>query len=133
MDHAGTSQLVKDIRELWSHAGVEVESISGNKVRCRMPPYFQGVQEFTQSLEHYDAVVDLETSMSAGTASVVFLVFAGDNADVTQHPHIQQRKNSTSKEWVMVTMVLMCMVLQIVSMINFEKLAKFLKTIFTDK
>lgn len=132
MEHAN-SQLVKDIRDMWSHAGLEVESMSGNKVRCRMPPYFQGIQEFTQSLEPYDVVVDLETTMSAGTASVVFLVFAGsdsvDTGSSQQAPVVHQRPNG-SRDIVLAVMVAVCMILQIVSMINFKEAGKLLKSIF---
>ena len=87
--------IVHDVRDMWSHAGVEVESASDNKVRCRMPPYFQGVQDFTQSLEHHGVVVDLETSMNGQTASVVFVIFAGAEAATTA----RSREGDTPRGW----------------------------------
>ena len=121
--------LVEEIRAQWSHAGVEVESVSGNKVRCRMPPYFQGVQEFAQSLEDYDATVDLETSMSSGAASVVFVVFAGAQPE---HAGVQPNAPSAlihrnDKDIVLSIMVAMCILLQVASMVNWKELVSGLK------
>ena len=98
--------VVEDVRAMWSHAGVEIESSSGNKIRCRMPPYFQGVQEFTQSLEHHDVVVDLETSQSNGTASVVFLVYGADTRD-----RMAEREQGRGVDITYILMVALCIII----------------------
>jgi hypothetical protein len=73
-----TDSIVQDVREMWSHKGVEVESQSGNKIRVRMPPYFQSLNEFVTSLESlHNCDVDLEWSTNNGTAGVILTIFAG--------------------------------------------------------
>lgn len=103
--------IVRDVRDMWSHAGVEVESASDNKVRCRMPPYFQGVQDFTQSLEHHGVVVDLETSMNGQTASVVFVIFAGAEAAATARGDADAGRWKTS-EVVAIVVAVFCSIMQ---------------------
>ena len=67
--------VVADIRSGWSKQGVEVESSNANKARVRMPPYFQGINDFIGSLEErHEVDIDLETSIIAGSACVVLTI-----------------------------------------------------------
>ena len=78
--------VVANIRAEWSKQGVEVESSSANKARVRMPPYFQGINEFVGSLEEqYDVDVDLETSIIAGSACVVFTIHRATSGQHRAH------------------------------------------------
>lgn len=94
-----TDAIVQDVRDMWSHKGVEVESQSGNKIRVRMPPYFQSLNEFVTSLEslhHCD--VDLEWSTNNGTASVILTIFAGQSVHEhgARHARVSSEHGGTS-------------------------------------
>lgn len=112
------NSLVQEIRDLWSHAGVEVESVSGHKIKCRMPPYFQGVQHFTQSLEQWGAEIDLETSINSGTASVTFVVFGDPRmGGQTMAERFERTPINREKIFYMVVATL-CLCLQIVNFLG---------------
>lgn len=119
-----SSPLVQDIRDSWSHKGVEVESVSGNKIRCRMPPYFEGLQEFTQSLAEYGAEVDLETTVSNGSANVVLTVFA-DSERVDHFYQTSVNAHSAAqfqlKDVIMTFFVALLVILQIVTIVDWHK------------
>ena len=117
---------MQEIRDLWSFAGVEVESVSGSKVRCRMPPYFQGVQEFTRSLEPWGAEIDLETTINAGAASVTFTVF-GDPRVVSEDRG-QGEVKKRGVEPLYMAMLACIVVLQVISMLGgVEGIARVVK------
>lgn len=78
--------LAHNIRINWCQAGVEVEATSSKAVRCRMPPHFQDVHEFVQSLSETGAAVDLEVACKDNVASVVFVVYAYEQARYPSTP-----------------------------------------------
>ena len=112
------SALVQDIRDTWSASGVEVESTAGNKVRLRMPPYFQGVQEFCESLQPYQVAIDLETSTNGGAISTIFTVYAGADEAYDETPR-QTNSFVTSDPFVRFVLVV-GVLLQVLSMVNWE-------------
>ena len=122
---------MQEIRDLWSCAGVEVESISGSKVRCRMPPYFQGVQEFTQSLEPFGAEIDLETTVNGGAASVVFTVFGDPRTIDTQRQVSEASKPAVGgKDALYVAMFACIVALQLIGMLGgVERIRDFVKVL----
>lgn len=105
---AHMSELVSDIRSYWSHKGVEIESESTSKIKCRMPPVFQNVQDFCDSLAHHGVEIDMETSCSDNHACVVFIVYDGnphapeDSYPPRSRPKSKQPVSSLTKlHWFM--------------------------------
>jgi len=76
--------IARIVREEWTWAGVEVESVSNDKVRCRMPAFFCDLQGFIDGIAEHDLLVDMETSCTSSVASVVFLVYPAGAAS-SQH------------------------------------------------
>ena len=88
-----TDALVQDVRDMWSYKGVEIESQSGNKIRVRIPPYFQALNEFVTSLESlHNCDVDLECTINNNTACVILTIYIGQNGnDPTTEEHVVPR------------------------------------------
>ena len=129
MDHGYSpiDGLVQDIRTQWTQAGVEVESVSGNKVRCRMPSYLQGVQAFTQSLEHYNVAVDLDVSVSAGAANVVFTVFADEDSDayIEHNQNASPAQGRQGRDWLYIALMILCLAMQIAAFVDWQRVQTF--------
>lgn len=89
-------QIADIVRREWTWAGVEVESTSESKVRCRMPPVFRDVQAFVDTLSHHDLCVDLETTCRGNVASVVLVVYAGDGCFVSSREGVSPPRGCAS-------------------------------------
>ena len=61
---AACDEVAQEIRDVWSAQGVEVESLSDRKVRCRFPPFFRGIQNFVASLDVFEVKRRLKPPLS---------------------------------------------------------------------
>lgn len=113
--------IARIVREDWTWAGVEVESVSNDKVRCRMPAFFCDLQGFIDGIAEHDLLVDMETSCTSSVASVVFLVYPAAAARSTHegrhgfaraedHGMEAARAALTWHVWVMPALIATCQI-----------------------
>ena len=129
---AACDEVAQEIRDVWSAQGVEVESLSDRKVRCRFPPFFRGIQNFVASLDVFEVAIDLETTMSAGTASVVMIVYAHDNYQphsrdqppLDPYPALTRYRNDV----MYISLAAICVVLQFISVCGWQNIVSTLQT-----
>ena len=135
-------EVVADIRSQWSCMGVEVESVSDRKIKCRMPPYFEGIQEFTDTLcADHDVVMDMETVTNNHVASVVFIIYTMHTSDQHHEPHrgaaplpYTSRETLLTKDVAYIVLMAMCVFLQCLNLCGIDNLTQLgrrvLKAIF---
>lgn len=82
------TEIAQFVRSNWSSDGVEVESTSSNKVRCRMPPMFPNLDVFVQELLEHGCTIDLESRCDDAVISVALIIYAGsDHEEWTYKGH----------------------------------------------
>ena len=82
------TEIAQHVRTNWTGDGVEVESTSDSKVRCRMPPMFQYLDVFVREFAELNCTIDLESRCDGASVSVVLIVYAcGDHGQVPYKDH----------------------------------------------
>jgi len=88
------TDIAQHVRSNWSSDGVEVESASETKVRCRMPPMFQNLDVFVNDFSEQGCTIDLESRCSNAVVSIALVIYAGSEREQwTYKGHAVQRSH----------------------------------------